>query len=84
MVTRDWRADLVSLHVLLLRQRTQCVMTQQDLADRLGVKVLTIKRWEASHSTPSPKALWRWAAALGVSITGSVAEVSRADTCEAA
>lgn len=37
--------------------RTQLNITQQALADKLGVSVKTVKRWEANESKPSRLAI---------------------------
>lgn len=43
-------------------------MTQQELADALGVSNKTVSRWEAEGSYPDPPTLLRLARALGVTV----------------
>jgi putative transcriptional regulator len=37
--------------------RAHCGLTQEKLAERLGVSFPTINRWENGHAVPSPLAL---------------------------
>ena len=41
----------------ILRRRTALNLTQQQLADAVGVHQITVHRWEAGKSTPSGLAL---------------------------
>lgn len=38
-------------------RRTALGMTQQDLAEKLGVSHITVSRWERGDALPSPKNL---------------------------
>jgi transcriptional regulator with XRE-family HTH domain len=43
-------------------------LTQQELAERAGVSVWTLRRWEQKGNTPLVRVLVRVAKALGVSL----------------
>ncbi|WP_090964817.1 helix-turn-helix domain-containing protein [Aureimonas phyllosphaerae] len=56
------------MHVSLLRGRRAAKLTQQQLADRLGVDRRTVQRWEDGSCDPSSQDLIRWADALGFAL----------------
>ena len=47
--------------------RRRRLLTQQGLADRLGVSSLTVQRWELGHSVPRPAHQSGLVEALGLS-----------------
>ena len=51
-------------------------LTQEKLAEQIGVHRVTVARWEAGEVAPSPEALFNLAEALEVSITelGKISE----------
>ncbi len=65
---RNWQAEYLSLFVPLIERRRTLGYSQKKLAAKVGVCPDTIQRWEASLRDPSAPELYRWAAALGVSI----------------
>jgi transcriptional regulator with XRE-family HTH domain len=46
--------------------RVRAGLTQQELADRVGVKQATINRYETGERSPRPEVMGRLADALGV------------------
>jgi len=46
---------VLKLDIKALRKKLK--MTQQELADKLGVDNFTVSRWECNHSKPSRLAL---------------------------
>jgi transcriptional regulator with XRE-family HTH domain len=50
--------------------RLRKFLTQQQLADEVGVDLNTIQRWEAGDSFPWPKHLQKLCQVLGVDIDG--------------
>ena len=65
---QNWRSRLMTLHGALLRGRRAAGLTQQHLADRLGVDRRTVQRWEDGSCDPSSQDLFRWADAVGIDI----------------
>ena len=43
-------------------------LTQQQLAERIGVAVQSVHRWEAGKVAPGADRLWDWMAAVGVQL----------------
>ncbi|NYZ17025.1 helix-turn-helix transcriptional regulator [Azospirillum sp. RWY-5-1] len=60
----------------LLRRRGELGLSQLDLALTLGIGVATLQRHESGRAEPSAMHLFRWAAALGISITSHVIATS--------
>lgn len=50
----------------LKKARIDAGLTQADLANRLGVAVITVKKWEAGDRAPTIERLREIAKALGV------------------
>ncbi len=75
-VSRSWRRTCATVEGLLLRRRKMLGLTQQDIADRIGVNVRTFKRFECDESQPTFRETVRWAEALGLEITVSTAAES--------
>lgn len=75
----DWRASYLSLTALLIRRREALRISQQDLADRLGVGRRTLQRWEHGEAEPPAMRLFQWAALLGVRIAPDVAQPGPSD-----
>lgn len=67
-VVQSVPARLMALHIALLQGRQATKMTQQQLADRLGVDRRTLQRWEDGSCNASGEDLFRWADALGIAI----------------
>ncbi|WP_416358196.1 helix-turn-helix transcriptional regulator [Aureimonas phyllosphaerae] len=65
---QSWRSRLMTLHGALLRGRRAERLTQQQLADLLGVDRRTVQRWEDGSCDPSSQELFRWADAVGIDI----------------
>ena len=63
----------------LKKKRKELEMTQQQIADRLGVTSASISSWENGSRNPSYEMLGRWAGLLGYSVC-LIEEVVRA--CE--
>jgi transcriptional regulator with XRE-family HTH domain len=72
----DWRAAYLKLTGLLVRRREAQRISQQDLADRLGIGRRTLQRWEHGDAEPPAMRLFQWGALLGVSIAPDVAQVN--------
>ena len=68
----------------LLSRRQVLKLSQPQLADRLGISLATMKRWESGHVTPSAMNLFQWADALGIEITSTSAAGVTSDTEEGA
>ena len=64
---------------VLLRLREAAGLTQRELADRAGASQKSVSSWEAGERVPSPAALARLAAALGVP-TEALAGAARPNT----
>lgn len=50
------------------KRRRWLEISQQALADRIGVHRLTLSRWEAGQREPRADELQRWARELGISV----------------
>lgn len=64
---RAARHSLFEVHRAVIGARVRAGLTQQQLADRLGVSQSAIARWEGGSTMPSLENLNRLAVALGVS-----------------
>lgn len=64
----------VALLGALVAARRRQGMTQEQLANRLGVTRQTITQWEDCTTTPRLPHLFGWAKALGLTITAVAAE----------
>jgi transcriptional regulator with XRE-family HTH domain len=63
-------------HLRELRRRH--LLTQKELADRVGVQYQTVQTWEAGTNTPRPAAMRRLCEVLGVSPEELLAAVEEA------
>ena len=63
----DWDDDVATLGDRLARAREAAGMTQSQLARRLGVKLTTLKNWEADRSEPRANRLQMLSGLLNVS-----------------
>lgn len=54
--------------------RTKAGMTQQDLADKIGVSHVAVSQWELGNSTPRPKKLEELAALFDVTVSELLGE----------
>lgn len=70
---RDLMASEVGVAIRQARERMN--VSAEELADRLGVSVLTVHAWERRRSCPSSGNLLRVAMALGVRLSTLVEEV---------
>jgi transcriptional regulator with XRE-family HTH domain len=52
----------------LRRGRERQRLSQADVADRLGVHMRTLRRWENGEGDPPAQVLFRWSEIVGVSI----------------
>lgn len=59
------------LHSQLVAGRAGLGMTQQQVADRLGVDRRTFQRWEDGEIEPRLTDAFRWAKAVGVAIASA-------------
>ncbi len=57
------------LHQLLLRQRIQLQLTQQELAEVSGVSVRLVRELEAGRANPGLRQLEKLAAVLNLQVT---------------
>ena len=57
--------ELVSSRIK--NKRKQCRMTQQELADKVGVSLMTVLRWEKGERTPNISIMPQLSEALNVS-----------------
>ena len=80
----DWYGpDKATFGDRLVAAREKSNLSQQDLAERLGVKSSTIKSWENDNSEPLANRLSMLAGLLNVSITWLIsAEVSGVEETE--
>lgn len=51
----------------LIAARKTAGLSQEGLADQMGVERSTVQRWEVGHSTPQPSHRPQLATALGIS-----------------
>ena len=63
----DWDDDVATLGDRLSRAREATGMTQAQLARRLGVKLSTVRNWEADRSEPRANRLQMLSGLLNVS-----------------
>lgn len=56
----------VALGQALQNVRSELVLTQQQLADRIGTSRITLSRWESGSQLPTAGPLRRWCVALGL------------------
>lgn len=59
------------LHAQLVAGRASLGMTQQQVADRLGVDRRTFQRWEDGEIEPRLTDAFRWAKAVGIEIASA-------------
>lgn len=71
--TCNWKAAYLSLAALLMRRRIALRISQEALADQLGVGRRTFQRWESGEIDPPAMRLFQWAALLGVNIAPDMA-----------
>lgn len=64
----DWRSPYMALMASLRRSREATGMSQKAMADRLGVHMRTLRRWENGEGDPPAQMLFRWAALVGVTV----------------
>ncbi|WP_062228777.1 helix-turn-helix domain-containing protein [Aureimonas frigidaquae] len=64
-----WQGRYMSLTGALLRARRDCRMSQQVVAERMGIALRTFQRWESGQREPTAQGLFQWAAVVGVEIT---------------
>lgn len=64
----DWGDESATFGDRLSRAREAARMNQSELADRLGVKLATIRNWEADRSAPRANRLQMLTGLLNVSI----------------
>lgn len=50
--------DATKTKAALRAMREDCGLTQQDVADEFGVRVLTVKRWERPGESEPPDDVW--------------------------
>ena len=78
----EWDDDVATLGDRLARAREAAGMTQSQLARRLGVKLSTLRNWEADRSEPRANRLQMLSGLLNVSfvwlMTGMMQESSTA------
>ncbi|MBQ7150871.1 MAG: helix-turn-helix domain-containing protein [Synergistaceae bacterium] len=55
-------------------QRKKAGMTQMQLADRLGISIATLRRWEAGETVPTGKKILEIADLFGVPSTAIISE----------
>jgi transcriptional regulator with XRE-family HTH domain len=65
-ISDNWFAMSIQEHLIALRRDRQ--LTQQEMADLVGVHVNQIRRYEAGATQPSLEALKRIAVALSISL----------------
>lgn len=70
---RGWKTSYLAL-IRLLTRREALDISQQDLADHLGVGRRTLQRWEHGEAEPPAMRLFQWAARLGVGLAPDVAQ----------
>lgn len=63
-----WRAAYLRTMAALRRGRELQRLSQADVADRLGVHMRTLRRWENGEGDPPAQVLFRWSEIVGVSI----------------
>lgn len=76
----SWRSSWMRLQGQLMARRRALGLTQQDLADRLGNSLSSVKRMESGLTTPSAMMLFKWAAALGIELVSNIVESVTSDT----
>ena len=54
--------------------RKQAGLTQIELADKLGVSIATLRRWEAGETAPTGTRIMEIAALLGISPDGLISD----------
>lgn len=72
--TCNWKASYVALAALLTRRRAARRISQEALADQLGVGRRTFQRWESGEIDPPAMRLFQWAALVGVNIAPYLAQ----------
>jgi len=60
--------DVNSIAIKIRKYRKEQNMSQDELADKSGINISTIKKYEAGYRNPKPDQLLKISAALGVSI----------------
>jgi transcriptional regulator with XRE-family HTH domain len=68
---QTWRPGTPAWITALREERVQRGLTQEQLADALGVKVSAIKSLESGDARIYPRLAARWAAALDHTITAA-------------
>lgn len=71
---RNPLTDLSRLRVLLLKRRAALGLSQDAVAKLAGVGLRTFNRWENRGAEPRALELFKWCAALGVSLNSEVSE----------
>lgn len=67
-----WLLGPMSITVRLITQRKERDLTQQEMADKVGLHVNQIRRYESGSAQPSLEALKKIAIALSISIDSLV------------
>ncbi len=69
----------MSLALNIRIHRKKAGLTQIELADKLGVSIATLRRWEAGETAPNGTRIMEIAAVLGVSPDGLISDSDGAD-----
>ena len=59
-------------------RRERCGMTQQDMADAVGVRVLAVKKWERPDGPTAPADAWAFLEAVEAARKGVVGQAEEA------
>lgn len=75
-VTEDRKAIQKSLGAAIKEHRTRCAMTQEFVAESLGVSRQAVSKWESGASDPSTSNLFALAKLFGISAEELLRDVS--------
>lgn len=60
--------EIEELLAALISRRKELKLTQLAVAERAGAVQLQVSQWEVHMGEPSLRKLWRWMAAIGVTV----------------